>query len=103
VVQVGRTSLAPVHDVVRGAPPRWTVAAGPAANSVARVQSSPHGSGHRPLRAADVDHLRVAAEEDAGHLQSQASRRIAAPEIGSENSTSAAGAPARWSKVSSEV
>ncbi len=68
-VDVGVAAVAgPPVDVVQLAESWWGVAAGIAAGLVAGDDRSAARPAERPLGPADVDHLRVRAEHDPGHL-----------------------------------
>ncbi len=66
VVEVGRSTMDPVHDVVRRAPFCRPIAAWPPAVTIAGVERAACRPGDCPLGAPDIDDRRVRAEQDAG-------------------------------------
>src|SRR3989454_7290341 len=67
VVEVGRTALDPMHQVMSIAHRGGAFASWPAAVPVASLQGSAQSSRDHPLGAPDVDRHGVLAEQDAGH------------------------------------
>ena len=67
VFQVGLAASGPMLEMVRDRVRTRPVAAGPPASPVSNSQRTFQRGGDDPLRASDVDHLRLGAEKDAGH------------------------------------